>query len=337
MHYSNFTCFKHQHQRRKHCTSHPPPLFWDRLPKLWLTKSALREVNRRNKPPSSSQSSLSSSYTFAPDFLRNCSTTCSEEIRKLFRCGGPDLSDIRNTKLKTGRMTVYDRHFKDHINDYGVFMPSYKYPDGTKPAKPDKFSAIQKRVRAPRPSLRLSQRSLEKEYEDFMEFNDNAADEQLVIKDILPVLEGKRKACSQTGSGHPYANAKPDFYHSASLNQLKPKVQKHLKSQITPSTQGSHPVAPDSFFLKVKGTLGLSLWLRARPVVTALWAHELRMPCSDQPEKYDNHAYAITSTFQAGMLGVYATHPTRSTNNNVPDHPTDYVCSRESYQQGLTA
>ncbi|KAL2852417.1 hypothetical protein BJY01DRAFT_208297 [Aspergillus pseudoustus] len=64
---------KDQHRRRTH---HPPPLFWDKLTTLWLTKSALREANRRNNPLSSNRGSFSSPHTSAPAFLRNCSATC---------------------------------------------------------------------------------------------------------------------------------------------------------------------------------------------------------------------------------------------------------------------
>ncbi|KAL4967798.1 uncharacterized protein BDV14DRAFT_168448, partial [Aspergillus stella-maris] len=68
---------------------------------------------------------------------------------------------------------------------------------------------------------------------------------------------------------------------------------------------------------------------------------------SNKPKIYDNNAYNIVSTFQAGTLGLYATHPTMSTNNNDPNHHTNYVMTQvghysligspESYQQGLSA
>lgn len=101
--------FKPQHRGRQHHTSHPPPLFWDKLAKLWLTKSALEEASRRNKPLSSDQGFFSIPHTFAPDFLRGCSATRLQEIRKLSRCGGPDLSDIRNVSYLP--VTLFQHRF----------------------------------------------------------------------------------------------------------------------------------------------------------------------------------------------------------------------------------
>jgi hypothetical protein len=46
---------KHSHQLPR---SHPPPVYWDKLSKIWLTKDALRELERRN-----TQSIVRSSHT----------------------------------------------------------------------------------------------------------------------------------------------------------------------------------------------------------------------------------------------------------------------------------
>ena len=269
------------------------------------------------------------------------------------------------TTPKTGSTTVYDLHFEQHVTDHGIFLPSYKYPDDTKPTKPDNFADIHRRLRVPRPSLALSRGSLEKEYEEFIELNDNAARAQLVVKDILPVLEGKRKACFNTDGGHPFnnlapltdgtlANAKPDFYHGASPNQLKPGIREQLNSHIMPSTQSSRPVAPN-FFVEAKGHAGsIPVAKRQACYDGALGAramHALQQygheGSSNYPTHYDNNAYTLTSTFHAGTLGLYATHPTRSTNNDNSDRHTDYVMTQvgqwalhgdpETYQRGLNA
>jgi hypothetical protein len=95
--------------------SQPPPAFWDNLSKLWLTKRALRELDRRNAQ--AAPSPLRSPHQRArrpvtrnslAESKRNCQTThyTTEYLRyeprilkdiKLFaRHGGPDLSDLRN-------------------------------------------------------------------------------------------------------------------------------------------------------------------------------------------------------------------------------------------------
>ncbi|KAL2870697.1 uncharacterized protein BJX67DRAFT_390487 [Aspergillus lucknowensis] len=374
---------KHRYRPRKHRAFHPPPLFWDNLSRLWLTKSSLREANRRYRQASSRQDSSPYPYTFAPDFLRTCSTTCLQEIRKFSRCGGPDLSDIRNhpapsnfneysmdptssnsapptayTETKPKNTTVYDKHFEEHIENHGVYLPLSTYPDGTEPSEPENFAEIRMTLRNRRPSLTLPPDLLEREYERFARLNKNAADEQLVIKSILPVLEGKEKDGYQTGAGHPFkelapltdgtlAPAQPDFYHGARPNQLKSAIRKQLKNQIIPTTKRSRPIAPN-FFIEVKGHDG-SILVATRQACYdgALGARAMHSLQQFGNRDYDNNAYAMASTYHAGCLGLYTIHPTRSRLNDDPDHRTDYVMtqvgqwalhgSSETYKQGLTA
>ncbi|KAL4935317.1 hypothetical protein BDV06DRAFT_217516 [Aspergillus oleicola] len=219
------------------------------------------------------QGSFSSSYTIALDFLRNCSTTCLQEIRKLSRCGGADLSDIRNYPAPA---YLY-QYSMDPTNSSS--KRSTPKTGSTTLSKFEKFAEIQRR----------------KEYEEFIKLNDNAAREQLVVKDILPADGGHLFNNLAPLTDGTLANSKPDSHHGSTSSQLKPGVRKQLSSQINPSTQSSGPVAPNFF------ALGLYL---------------------NQPNSYDNNTYTITSTFQAGTLGLYTTHPMRSI---------------ETYQQGLNA
>lgn len=96
--------------------SQPPPEFWDHLSRIWLTKHALREFDRRNDQYTLSISHLSHQKScrpltrqyyaepnryyqpthFAPKFLSVCSTKCLRDIKRFARHGGPDLSDLRN-------------------------------------------------------------------------------------------------------------------------------------------------------------------------------------------------------------------------------------------------
>jgi hypothetical protein len=88
--------------------SQPPPAFWDNLSKIWLTKRALRELDRRNTQ--AAPTPPRSLYRARRPVTRNClaksktnrQNTADYEPRilkdiKLFaRHGGPDLSDLRN-------------------------------------------------------------------------------------------------------------------------------------------------------------------------------------------------------------------------------------------------
>ncbi|KAF2189945.1 hypothetical protein K469DRAFT_701228 [Zopfia rhizophila CBS 207.26] len=96
--------------------SQPPAAFWDSLSKIWLTKRALRELDRRNtqatpSPPrspyrrarwpvtrnflaESKKNRQTAQYT--ADYLRSCEPKILKDIRLFARHGGPDLSDLRN-------------------------------------------------------------------------------------------------------------------------------------------------------------------------------------------------------------------------------------------------
>jgi hypothetical protein len=93
--------------------SQPPVAFWDNLSKVWLTKRALRELNRRNTAPSPPRSSYQRPHRpvtrraraelkkrheptqSAAHFLCHCRPRCLKDIKLFARHGGPDLSDLK--------------------------------------------------------------------------------------------------------------------------------------------------------------------------------------------------------------------------------------------------
>ena len=99
--------------------SPPPAEFWDNLSKVWLTKRALRELDRRNtrpapKPPNSlyrrphrpatrrilTEPSKSRQPTESTtNFLCHCAPKCLKDIKLSARHGGPDLSDLRGVRI----------------------------------------------------------------------------------------------------------------------------------------------------------------------------------------------------------------------------------------------
>lgn len=102
-------------QRLKHpITESQLPAFWDSLSKIWLTKDALKELNRRNRQSASSQ--LHSQYRQAcqpvtqnffaelktqseSEFLRHCEPKILEDLKIFARNGGPDLSDLEGVSI----------------------------------------------------------------------------------------------------------------------------------------------------------------------------------------------------------------------------------------------
>ncbi len=114
-----------QPQLKRQKLNHPttgsqPPAFWDNLSKIWLTKRALRELNRRNSQPVSIQPRSRYRRARRPvtrnflaelkrnrrrvtqsasDFLRHCEPGTSKDIKRFARNGGPDLLDLKSVSI----------------------------------------------------------------------------------------------------------------------------------------------------------------------------------------------------------------------------------------------
>ena len=104
----------------RHSTESPlRAAFWDNLSRIWLTKRALRELDRRNTQLGPSKSLGWSSEPLRPvvlrgssflkkddwlfqsatEFLRRCTPTCRKKIKSFARHGGPDLSDLKGVRF----------------------------------------------------------------------------------------------------------------------------------------------------------------------------------------------------------------------------------------------
>jgi hypothetical protein len=105
----------------------PPAAFWDNLSKIWLTRSALRELDRRNaqsapNPPWSSYrrphrpltrrglaewKKLHQPTQSVIDFPSHNKPRRLKDIQLLARHGGPDLSDLRGVCI--ARSSLHQR------------------------------------------------------------------------------------------------------------------------------------------------------------------------------------------------------------------------------------
>jgi hypothetical protein len=114
-----------QPQLKRQKLNHPttrsqlPAAFWDNLSKIWLTKTALRELNRRNSRPASSQPRSQHRRVRRPvtrnflaelkrnrlvtqsasDFLHHCEPRTLIDIKRFARNGGPDLSELKGVSI----------------------------------------------------------------------------------------------------------------------------------------------------------------------------------------------------------------------------------------------
>lgn len=104
--------------------------------------------------------------------------------------------------------------------------------------------------------------------------------------------------------------SKPDFFEGSLLIDLDQKIQEQLRHHIVPITNPAIVCLPN--FLEGKGLpRDDAVALRQASYDGALGArgiHELRSYI-DEKTAYDRNAYTIASTYQYGVLTIYAIHP----------------------------
>ncbi|KAK7426732.1 hypothetical protein QQZ08_006768 [Neonectria magnoliae] len=214
----------------------------------------------------------------------------------------------------------YDRTFEQHLTDNGIFLDGYVYPDGRDPPEPKNLEDILQALATPRASLdRLSSEDFRK----FVRADCQARREIDVMKNVIPVLDGdiqdhkcvtgsiQFKNLHQLTDGSLVAGNPVEFY-GANPEQLHQEVRDRIGDFIVPSTQKDVPIAP-SFFLEAKGPGGSPAVARLQVcydgALGARGIHNLRVYGSPGLHNYDNNAYTITATYQAGVLKLYTSHP----------------------------
>ncbi|KAH6888059.1 hypothetical protein B0T10DRAFT_460707 [Thelonectria olida] len=293
----------------------------------------------------------------AERLIEQCSSETLEQIRRYAMHGGPNLTDLRgfwapdvrldymmSLKSSLGRRKrasdshdssytepsrptkttgPYDRAFKQHIIDHGIFTIHHGYLGVRASPKPENYKEILEVLAKPRVSL---DQFSEEDYDKFAYTVANASNEREVITSIMPCLEGEARDGKYIAGGVSFRNldhltdgslvaANPDQYHGARPEQLHRTIREELDNYIIPSTQKDLPVAPN-FFLEAKGpqgTQGVAI-LQAcyNGALGARGIHNLRAYRSIAPTTYDNKAYTITATYVGGMLTIYTTHPVRA-------------------------
>ncbi|KAI0474249.1 hypothetical protein F4859DRAFT_514789 [Xylaria cf. heliscus] len=87
-------------KRKFHHPSYPPPSFWDNLSKIFLTRNALREWDRRTTESVLPRPLITRRVARLPiqpagQYLHGCTPRELKRIKRFSREGGPDLSDLR--------------------------------------------------------------------------------------------------------------------------------------------------------------------------------------------------------------------------------------------------
>ncbi|KAI1865945.1 uncharacterized protein JN550_007923 [Neoarthrinium moseri] len=219
-----------------HRASSFPSEFYDNLSKVWLTRRALQEVDRRNDSLSLPKLPAHQKH------IRDLAQTIKEggsDLARFARTGGPDLSDLQgcpepistahtmasisssvtskrvsagsvrtqSTEVTTvsnrsRRSSAYDANFRQHCIDYHIYPPVYKFPDGTRPPKPANFEEIRQALKTPRRSLSPSVVP-DTAFDDFQDKNATRS-EGTVMRTVVPLIIGNSDILNE---GHlPFTN-----------------------------------------------------------------------------------------------------------------------------------
>ncbi|KAF1970594.1 hypothetical protein BU23DRAFT_473853 [Bimuria novae-zelandiae CBS 107.79] len=234
-------------RRKANRSSGPSAAFWDHLSKIWLTKGALRELDRRNtqaapsayRPVHEQLKTTSEWERF--EALLNHDPSTFKDVKSFARHGGPDLSDLRSfaepthiTKhtmsasrsstrsrqrdsastrpttntTRTKSTGVYDRDFQQHLVDHNVYPHGYRHSNGSVPTKPTNWRDINEILAQPRPSLSPSKFG-EEDYERFVQADADASKEKQVSELVIPLLEGRIEDAKCRSGGIPFTNLEP--------------------------------------------------------------------------------------------------------------------------------
>ncbi|KAH8708341.1 hypothetical protein GQ44DRAFT_816071 [Phaeosphaeriaceae sp. PMI808] len=299
---------------------HPPPAFWDNLSKVWLTKQALIELDRRNSQARPSPSHSPHQRTRRPatrdlvakqtatgfqaadntDYLSRCRPKSHlKAIGSLARHGGPDLSDLRNYPEPTCRSVSPIQSAQNQLRGSAT-IPSTKPTTNTTKVK--NTGAYDRNFHQHLVDHRI--------YPDEYEHPDGSVSVgPKNLEELQRILIQPRLSLSLSQfSDRDFKDFKRADNYTAKEEQL-PRISTMVRGQIIPSTQHDLPIAPN-FFLEVKGPDGTAAVAKRQACydgpLGARGMHSLRF-CGRNKEAYQN-ALAITSTYCHGTLKMYTTH-----------------------------
>ncbi|KAI9670729.1 MAG: hypothetical protein M1817_003839 [Caeruleum heppii] len=259
-------------------------------------------------------------------------------------------------KTSHRKSSAYHGDFEQHLVDHGIYPADYDFPDDRDSSRPNNEDEILHRLNQSRSSLSPSRFS-DDAFRVFVRTNARASTEARVMSTGFPIIAGEANAHSAEnlafGNLEPLTDgtlvdAKPDFYDGAPPAQIDRRVRADLSSYIIPSTQRQAPALPN-FFAEAKGPKGSAVVAKRQAcydgAIGARGIHQLRsFQATNANTIFDNNAYTITSTYHDGLLKIYTSHPTQSTD---PGHPPEYHMSQlrafaltdtaATFREGLSA
>lgn len=210
-----------------------------------------------------------------------------------------------------------DANFRQKLIDSRVYPYGYKYPNGDRPPLPPEWEKINQRLTQPRPSLSPSTFP-DKEYQEFIDKDAEAHNEDAVKDSVLPAMLRAMKASDSAQKNILFTNvdpisdgitqAKPDYYSGAPTETILPEVRKKLDNIIVPSGHTHLPAAPN-LFMEAKGPRGdqtEALLQACHDGAIGARAMQSLQAYGQETPVYDNMARTISTIYHGGTLKMYA-------------------------------
>ncbi|KAJ8126688.1 hypothetical protein O1611_g6951 [Lasiodiplodia mahajangana] len=267
-----------------------PPEFYDILPKVDLTRRALRELDRRN-------------YSQPPTKPITSRESFSKGLARFARAGGPDLQDLRGARQicpepqrnpmapsrysersrpsgdsqsvdpttvpttvpgsilttplppRVRKSSAYDANFEKHLELNNIHMSDRDVQDDPLPKNLDHLQQELSRRRA---SVSLSSFD-DAAFKHFRKLTKTVA-EGAVLRKIVPIISGATDIPNdgplpfnnlESMTKIATVNPTPDFFDGARPEDIEPRVAESLNRWIIPTKRAGVPVAPN-FFLEAK-------------------------------------------------------------------------------------
>ena len=228
-------------------------------------------------------------------------------------------------RIARAKLSPYDAAFRQHLINYGIFPPDYKYPGGAYVPRPPNWQELLDQIRKPRPSLDgLDPNAL---FDQIRGAASNNSELQ-ANRELIPKLGSTNEEQESSSGGLPLGNyfpltngtlvaSNPDLYHGVRPEQLKETVRKTLNNILVPSSRTNLPILPN-FFLAVKAfSDNESIALNQACYDGAFGARAMQASESFSLGKYSSsgNARVISSTIGHGTLKLYACHSYESRNS----------------------
>ncbi|KAL8698073.1 MAG: hypothetical protein Q9224_002018 [Gallowayella concinna] len=304
--------------------------FWDNLSKLWLTRCALQEFDRRTvwpTAPTKPRSTGAEHVDFAQlQFFAADGGPSLDDLRPYSVSNEADVETVSNSRPamahNNSRNSVYDRNFSQHMKDHGCYPP--QYPE-QRPANWDKVYA--KLLEPRKSSAPLTQKDL-----DLFRLEWQKCKTESMVVSVLfhPIIAGASSIHQpnifhtedvqfnnlEPMTDNTYNPPKPDWYDGCVPEEIVASIRAKLSAYIVPSTVKDRPCLPN-FFAEFKGPEAVTSVLERQALNNGTWAargiQELRDWIGTQPLE-DKRAYTICCTYDyaSNTLNFFTVHPIRT-------------------------